>query len=250
MRLSLAVALLVICVCSQGCLSFFMLKPKGGRFSGGLAYAFSGLGNPTFSIAGEQGYSSAGFSVEEPVEGGDPIRRNVFLLERERELRLGATLVRRRVRHALTLSVSASYVWESRELLNDALQTDSVFVPSRPTSGLPQLGLTLGYNNSRFHPFSISREDGVSGFVRARRRVDATVPDSIAGTPGADASFTDVTGELRLYKAIGLPGFANHVLAVRASGGAAFDSGDIVVAGHRFAASGFYFFNNLVGRAF
>ena len=60
--------------------------------------------------------------------------------------------------------------------------------------------------------------------MRGRRRWDATVPDSLSGSVN-DRSWVDVTGELRLYKGVNLPGFSNHVLAVRASGGSAWESG-------------------------
>lgn len=204
-------------------------EPKGSRFDGGIGYSFAGLGNPVLSLFAEQRYSSFGIFVEDPPPEGEapdpnPVERPVFFVDRERELTAQATLFRRRVRNSLSLTLGASYVWERQELLNAALEPDTVFVPSRPRSGLPQLSASVGFNTARIHPFSISREDGVSGFARVRRRWDATVPDTLAETIN-DRSWTDLTGELRLYKAVDLPGFANHVLAVRASGGSAWDSG-------------------------
>lgn len=201
-------------------------EPKGNRFDGGMAYSFYGLGNPVLSLAAEQSYSSFGIRVTDPVDEGqpEPSPRSVFFVDRERELRAQATFIRRRVRTFLSLTLGASYVWEHQELLNDVLDPDSVFVPSRPNSGLPQVNATLGFNTTRTHPFSISPEDGISGFARVRRRWDATVPDSLAATV-SDRSWGDVTGEARLYKSVDLPGFSNHVLAVRASGGSAWDSG-------------------------
>ncbi len=201
-------------------------EPKGSRVNGGIAYSFAGLGNPVLGLSAEQVYASSGSVVQDPVEeGAEPEPRAVFILERERRLRATASLVRRRVRNVFTFTLGAAYLWQHRDLLNDALEPDSVFVPSRPTSGLPELTATLAYSNARVHPFSISREDGVSGFLRVRRRWDATAPDSLAGELGLDASLVELTGEARLYKAVRLPGFSNHVLSLRVSGGAAGDSG-------------------------
>lgn len=201
-------------------------EPQGDRFSGGLAYAYSGLGTPILGFSATQRHTSAGFAVDDPtVESEAPIRRDLFLVTREQELRTNLTMIRRRVRSTATASVGVSYVWERQQLLNDTLAPEAVFPPRRPTSGLPQLDATARYVNTRLHAFSISPEDGVSGVARARRRWDPTVPTSLAGAAGADASWTDLTGDIKVYKSVGLWGFANHVLAVRASGGRAWGSG-------------------------
>ena len=175
----------------------------------------------------EQRFRSSGFVVDDESGGneGQPVRRSLFVVERERDLQANLSLQRRRWRRSVTLTVGAGYVWESRELLNDALEADSVFELNRPTSGLPEARVTVSFNTARIHPFSISREDGVSGFARVRRRWDATVPDSLAGSLGADVGFSELTGELRAYKGVRLPGFSNHVFALRGSGGAAGESG-------------------------
>jgi len=52
-----------------------------------------------------------------------------------------------------------------------------------------------------------------------------SAPPALVGTPDAGASWTDLSGDLRLYKSVGLPGFANHVLALRGSGGRAWGDG-------------------------
>jgi hypothetical protein len=199
-------------------------EPQGSRWSGRAAYSFAGLGNPLLGLSFDQGYSSSGDVVVDET-GGEPVERAVFVVERERELRGSVTFERRRVQQQLSVTLGASYVWESNELLNSDLQPEEVFSLVRPTAGLPQLSATVGFNTARIHPFSIRREDGVRGFVRGRRRLDATVADTLAGELGWDRSFTDLTGELRLYQGIDLWGFANHVLTFRASGGAAGDTG-------------------------
>ena len=202
-------------------------EPKGSRVEGGVVYSFAGLGNPTVTLVAEQRYLSSGFTVDDESGGneGQPVRRSLFVVERERDLRANVTLLRRRWRTSVAVTVGAGYVWESRELLDGALEPDTVFRLNRPTSGLPEARITVSFNTARIHPFSISREDGLTGFVRLRRRWDGTVPDSLAGSLGADVGFAEVTGQLRAYKGVRLPGFSNHVFALRGSGGAAGQSG-------------------------
>jgi len=47
------------------------------------------------------------------------------------------------------------------------------------------------------------------------------MPDSAVGSPDYDRSVDDVIAQVRVYQALGGPGFASHVLALRASAGAA-----------------------------
>ena len=201
-------------------------EPRGGRFAGGAAYTFFGLSNPAISVSASQRRSSAGFLIESPIAEDDtPVRRELFLIERERELRMDVSLIRRRVRNRLTVSLGASYVWEQRTLLDETLEPERILAAARPPGKSPQLAATVGYDNTRMHPFSISPEDGLSGYARVRRRWDPTMPTSLVAAPGANGAWADLTGELKLFKALTLPGFAHHVLAVRASGGTAWGSG-------------------------
>lgn len=201
-------------------------EPQGKRLSGGLAYAFRGLGTPILGVSASQRHTSAGFAVDDRVaEGEPPVRRDLFLVTREQELRTSLTLIRRRVRSTASASVGASYVWERQQLLDDRLSPEAAFSLTRPTSALPQLDASARYTNTRLRPFSISPEDGINGVVRARRRWDPTAPTSVADMPDTAASWTDLTGDIRLYKSAAWWGFANHVVAVRASGGRAWGRG-------------------------
>jgi Tol biopolymer transport system component len=201
-------------------------EPQGDRLSGGLGYAFTGLGRPILGVSATQRHTSAGFTVNEPADAaGPPLQRDLFLVTREQELRTSLTMIRRRVRSTATASVGVSYVWERQQLLNDTLAPETAVSLRRPTSGLPQLDASARYTNTRLRPFSISPEDGVSGVARARRRWDPTAATSLAGTPGTVGSWTDLSGDIRLFKSLGWWGFANHVVAVRASGGRAWGGG-------------------------
>ena len=197
-------------------------EPQGGRFTGGAIYTFFGMGNPIINLSARQRRSSAGFLVEsrEP-QNMTPVQRELFLIEREREIGVDVSLTRRRVRSHLTASVGASYVWEHRTLLDAELNPERILAATRPSNSLPQLTARVGYDNTRVHPFSISPENGLSGNTQVRHRWDPGRPTSHTGKPWMDGSWSDVTGTLKLFKALTLPGFAHHVLAFRISGGAA-----------------------------
>ncbi|MDA1092330.1 MAG: hypothetical protein O3A25_03515 [Acidobacteria bacterium] len=197
-------------------------EPQGKRFSGGLGYSFAGLGMPILGFSAAQRHTSAGFALA--ADGETRGGRNLFLVSREQEVRGDLTLLRRRMRSTASVSVGASYVWERHQLLDHTLAPESDVSLQRPTSGLPQLDATASYNNTRLHPFSISAEDGVRGVGRVRRRWDPGAAPSLLGPLGGD-SWTDVSGDLRAYKSVGLPGFSNHVLAFRGSGGRAWGNG-------------------------
>jgi hypothetical protein len=74
---------------------------------------------------------------------------------------------------------------------------------------LSSLFASASWNNTRRPLLSISREDGIalSALVRERWRSDG-------GSPS-----TSVTGVTAGYKALDLPGFAHHVLALRGAAG-------------------------------
>ena len=50
-------------------------------------------------------------------------------------------------------------------------------------------------------------------------RRDLTLSDSLRNVAGYDRSFRDLVGQFSAYKGFGGPGFGNHVLGIRASGG-------------------------------
>jgi hypothetical protein len=79
----------------------------------------------------------------------------------------------------------------------------------------------VAFSTARAFPLSISLEDGVGVSARGRARRDLVLTDSLRGQPFDDRSLKDLVGQLTLYKGLGLPGFGNHVLALRGSGGVA-----------------------------
>lgn len=187
-----------------------------GKFNGGASYAFAGLGNPVFTGAFTQ-YFDADGPLTAPDESGDLL----YIVERERALGLGATFLRRRARTISSLSLSGSHIWEHRTLLDGSLEESELFRLNRPDSRLAEGRASVSFGNARIHPFSISPEDGVGIFLRGRFREELALADSIRDVAGDDRSLQDLIGQLTLYKGFRLPGFGNHVLALRGSGGVA-----------------------------
>ncbi len=150
-----------------------------GSFNGGGSYSYGGLENPLLSLAAAQSHDASSLPWAGITEGGDTVP--LFLVERERALGVGATLFRRRSRTETTLALSASHIWEDRFFLEEDLQESHRFRLARPEVRLGEARATLTFGNARSFPFSISPEDGVSAFIRARARRDLTLADSLTG---------------------------------------------------------------------
>lgn len=193
------------------------------RFSGGFGYAYSGLGNPTLGLALNQFWDA--FPVTFNALLPDSSVQEVFVLERERRALASASFVRRRFRNASSLTLSGGLIREELVLQgldgSEGPTLEGVRLERTYLEG--QMGLFA--SNTQRRAFSFSAEDGVFGIVRGRIRREADLDSSLRGVLGQDRSFEEVVGEVGVFKAIGGPGFANHVLAVRVSAGAGFGPG-------------------------
>lgn len=190
------------------------------RVEGSAAYDFAGLGNPILGLSAGQFHDVLGRFVEDrPDESG--VRDTLFLTERERQVEASVTFRRPRIRSFLSASLSGAFIREERTLLDDNLRVSERYGLRFPESELVQGALTLSWGNSRSHAFSVSREDGLTAFLRGRIRRDVGLADSLAGREGVDRGFQEATGRIQLFRGVPGPGFANHVLALRLSGGIA-----------------------------
>jgi hypothetical protein len=192
---------------------------KAGGFEGLGVYTFSGLGNPRLSLVASQVHSPAGWAVGQEEENGP--ERLLFIKERERAATLSASFVRRRAQSFAAVSVSGGFVWEKRGLLDDNLQPERVFRLSRESGRLAEGRVTLSFSRARSFAFTLGSQEGISGFLSARVREELSLSDSIRDVVGFDRSFQEVTGRVQFYRGVPGPGFSQHVLGVRASGGSA-----------------------------
>jgi len=190
-----------------------VVYPTDGRFEGGVAYLFRGLRNPALGASVFQDWSVP-LRVAVNTPSGSFVNT---LLERERSVSAVATFARPRFRSYGWLSLGAN-------LRDRALQwTVPDLPPSLPLDRPPELGAiaTLGLSTARAYDFSISTQDGfvAAASVEGRR---ATRPRE---GETAHRGYTRVDGRAQLYRGFRGWGFARHVLAVRAVGGADFGSG-------------------------
>ena len=192
--------------------------PRDGRSEGQLAYTFEGLANPALSVVVGQLQGRGGAISGERQDGTSD---TLFVVERERAVDLSASFRRRRFRSFTGLTLSASHSWVSSELLDMSLEPSEFFSLARPTRRIGTASATVTWSTARIHAMSVSPENGVSGFIRGRAERVLDLPDEQAGDPATDDALEDLTGRLSLYKSLGGPGFARHVIALRASGGVA-----------------------------
>ena len=162
-------------------------------------YRYAGLGQPALELATEHAhlnYDVAGVRTYSTIVSG------------------AATISRPGTRRSSWIQAGAETEWfrlsqnegnvdpGNRQHLHDVRRT--IFA-------------ALGWSNARRPSFSISPEDGVSLSATVRRRW-AEIDGLAVGTRFTD-EWTEVVGVANAYKALDLPGFAHHVLALRVAGG-------------------------------
>lgn len=191
------------------------------RFAGAFSYEYGGFGNPVVGLSASQDYDARSRALA--ARAADGSVAEFLLAARERRAMLTASLARRRVRSAAALTARAGFVRSDFMLLDlDGARTDRASLV-RPRRTYAEAGAGLWASNARRHPFSISREDGVSASVSGRVRRDLYAP--LTGVAGQDGSYNEALARVDAYKSLALPGFSRHVLGVRASAGHAWGPG-------------------------
>ena len=188
--------------------SAFVAIPSTGSYpTGGFGYRYAGLRRPLLDLGASQDFDEQGDLLR---DGTDDVVG--ALLKRTRDASLSATFVRPRVRSSA--SVSAGVGVERRDFLTDPgeylPQLDTSF--QRPYT-FPRLFVGAAFSNVQRPALSISPEDGVSLAVTVRERWRT---DRARGTRS-----TSAVGTAAAFKSLDLPGFAHHVVALRAAGGLA-----------------------------
>ena len=191
----------------------------GERFTGSFGYSYYGLGNPVLGVSTGQSLDASSTSIS--VRVSEEETREYFVVETERWARLSASFLRRRYRTAVGFSVSGSLVRENLALqdLQGNAGPMELIRPSFRKSTFTQLRATLSASNAQRRALSISREDGMSAWMSWRMRRVAGLQSALRSVANEDRGFGELTGEVSAYKGLRAWGFANHVLALRASGG-------------------------------
>jgi hypothetical protein len=170
-----------------------------------LWYRYAGLGLPLIDVYASQNFSHGSvFNETNPASG--PIGT---ISERSRIASLQTTLVRPRFRNYTIVSMGGEI-----ERIDYSTAPDTL-LPLLPgfygrSHSYPALVGSAGWSNAQRPGLSISPEDGISVSLSGRQRWQR----------GASGSSTrSAVGVTSLYRSLDLPGFAHHVIAVRAAGG-------------------------------
>ncbi len=170
-----------------------------------LWYRYAGLGLPLLDFFATQDFSHDALYTGTPGN----FSKVGNLSEQDRIVSLQATFIRPRFRTYSLASIGGEIENFSYSTTPDTLlRYLSSFYTTSPT--FPAIVASLGWSNTQRPELSISAEDGVSANVQGRQRWQR-------GTSGS--STRGVVGTSSLYKSLGLPGFAHHVLALRGAGG-------------------------------
>ncbi len=177
-------------------------SPRHKELSGNAQWAWRGLGLPIVDIVAAQSWDA--FTIVDTND--DPIGA---LLERSREVSLGLTLERPRVRTFSSITLGGEYEWR-RYTSDPAPVIDRLDFSGGRTPSYRGAYVSTGWSNARRPPLAISLEDGIQlgAFGRQRWLTGESRPWS-----------REAVGVLSMYKSLDLPGYANHVLAARVAGG-------------------------------
>jgi hypothetical protein len=173
--------------------------------TGGLAYSYAGLGLPVIDVLASRDWSLRGRVFDQATEREiGEVRRRIDDAE------LDASWIRPRYRSSFAITAGTGVEqYQYVGVPNGTIQlidTTGVF----RSRLYPRVLLGARYARTQAAPYSISPEDGFTVAATARERWRTDVSGSatlslVAATTG--------------YKSLNLPGFAHHVLALRAAGG-------------------------------
>lgn len=173
--------------------------------TGSLYYRNARFGQPLVEVVASQDWENRGCIA-------DASQQNLcvgVLRRRIREATLSFTLQRPRARTLSYLSLGGGF--EVRDYATDSTslidRIDSLY---RRAYYYPRVTMSFGWSNAQYPPLAISAEDGIglASTTRLRWRTGDTVPPTFS-----------TVGSAAAYKSLQLPGFAHHVLALRAAGG-------------------------------
>jgi hypothetical protein len=210
-------------------LSFAAAWSGEHRTEWGARYTWAGLGNPNVTIETGQEWDSGGPATI-PREGAESVADTVMPVLRERWGGAFFELRRQRMRYGASFVAGARAVALDRRVAGLEGRDAPAFQYSHPNSEVFEGRVAASLSTARAHDFSVSLQDGVQLSVALRQRWDYSVPDSLVDQEGADEEFSEALFSFEGYRGIAGPGFARHVLALRASAG--LSSGPGAGSGH------------------
>lgn len=176
------------------------VNTKNGNIDASFDYRYNGLRTAVLDLALEQGWNYGSILSQDSRVG--------TLARRDRFASLDATFARPRVRtySAVTVGVELQQRAYDTEPTHFLAQLDPFY---SATHTYPTLVLGASFSDAQRPTLSISPEDGVTLAAAVRQRWESST-----GAAGRNAV---AVGDI--YKSLDLPGFAHHVLALRAAVG-------------------------------
>jgi hypothetical protein len=171
-----------------------------GRLAGGTTWTWAGLGNPDLTFSARRAWSGAG-----RLQFDDGSAEAV--LEREDRIAVDALFWQRRWRRSAWLGVGSELRFEEFQairLSDEELARAGFRFAELPT--LASLAVRPGVSTVRQHPYSISRQDGVTLSGGAGRWWNVS---------DGRRAYDQILGSAAAYSGHQLWGFADHVTAVR-----------------------------------
>lgn len=180
-----------------------------GRVEAALEYVNASLGTPVVAVSASQRWAFEGLAlgVRDPEVDPDTL----FVVRRDRAVGVSLTRPVRRPFAAAAVTAGAGVVEERRVVLEGDLEESAIFRLEDPVAVVPEAFAAAGWSNARSYPLSIGPSRGATVRGRATWR---------AFTGGSALEERWGTVEALGYAPLGVRvGFAEPVLALRASGG-------------------------------
>ncbi len=183
-------------------------EPRRAEPNWNTSYQYAGLGNPILGVTTVEEWDHG--TVTGKTSAGATYDAGT-LARRRRIIDVALTELHQRIESSSYLSVGVESEWEDyrtepRPLL---AQLDSGAFSS--VYAFPAIFVDAGWGNARQPALAISPEDGFQLDISGKQRWLSTDPSSTRST--------SVIGVGSAYKALDLPGFAHHVLALRLAAG-------------------------------
>jgi WD40-like Beta Propeller Repeat len=181
-----------------------------GRWEAGLNYTNARFGNPLLGIEASRSWDDLGVVRIPAGTTGDSV--DVGRLERDDVVTGLLTLVRRRWRNFTSVSVGL----EREQFTLGAVSSRPIAFRDKRDRFWTLLG-RASFSTARQPAYAISREDGITLGLSAKRAIEdaaTTYGDSTGSFP---EDYNEVRAAATAYRSLDVGGFAHHVLALRAA---------------------------------
>ena len=181
-----------------------------GRWEAGLTYTNARLGNPLIGFEASRTWDDLGVRRIPVGNTGDSV--DVGRLERDDVIAGLLTFVRRRWRNSTSVSVGL----QREQFTLGAVSSRPVVFGDKRDGFWTLLG-RASFSTARVPAYAISREDGVTLAVSAKRAIEDAATTFRDSTGTFPEDYDEVRAVAAAYRSLDVGAFAHHVLALRAA---------------------------------